>query len=337
MKYLTPFAFLALLPLGLWLGGVWTFSEAVALPLGLAIFDELFGYAGQAVASGGFERWLPRVYVLLQLAVNFVCAGWAARPGTSVMESAGLALSCGLTTGIFGFVAAHELIHSRPPRDRGLGLLFLVSVFYAQFRVAHLHGHHRRAATFDDPATARLGESLYSFLLRSIAGQFREAWAYEARRRSNRLIVYLALEAGLLILLALVAIRALLFLVVVAAIAVVLLETFNYVAHYGLSRRTGANGRPERLGPQHSWNSRKRMNNAALFNMGRHSDHHRHAARSFERLEPIEGSAELPSGYATAMITALVPALWRHVMDPRVDRAMAERSSHPLPTRKLST
>jgi alkane 1-monooxygenase len=103
----------------------------------------------------------------------------------------------------------------------------------------------------------------------------------------------------------------------VAVVAVVLLESFNYIAHYGLSRSVGSDGYSERLGPQHSWNSARRMNNAALFNMGRHSDHHRRTTRSYERLEAVCGAAELPSGYAAALLTALVPPLWRRVMDRR--------------------
>jgi len=191
------------------------------------------------------------------------------------------------------------------------------------FRIAHVYGHHRRAATFEDPASARLGEGLYAFLVRTVAGQFREAWSFEARRRAgNRLVGYLAIQASLLLAIALVSIRALLFMVVAAVIAVALLESFNYVAHYGLSRHV-TNGRAERLGPQHSWNSAKRMNNAALFNMGRHSDHHRLTTRSYERLEPLSGAPALPSGYAAALLTALVPPLWRRLMDPRVEAVTA--------------
>jgi alkane 1-monooxygenase len=269
-------------------------------------------------------RALPPIYVLLQLAAN----GWAAflvtRPETGLLEMVGLTLSSGITTGVFGFVATHELIHSRDKRKRALGLTFLATVFYMHFRIAHVYGHHRRAATGDDPASARLGEGLYAFLLRSITGQFREAWAFEARRRTNRMIIYLVIETVLVIALALISWRVLAFTLAVAVMAVALLESFNYVAHYGLGRRTGPDGRPEPLGPQHSWNTAKAMNNAALFNMGRHSDHHRRTTRPYERLEPVQGAAELPSGYAGALLTALVPPLWRRVMDPR---AIAVRSS----------
>jgi alkane 1-monooxygenase len=323
LRYLTPFVFLALLPLGGWLGGAWTFLAAAATPLCLTSLDSVLGEDRETEKRAGARasRWLPRTYVVLQLAATAWAATLATRPQTSLLETVGLCFSAGVTTGVFGFVAAHEMIHSREARERALGLVLLASVFYMHFRIAHVYGHHRRAATTEDPASARLGEGLYAFLARSVAGQFREAWAFEARRPRNRMVVYLAIEAALLGAVALINVRALVFLLAVAVVAVVLLESFNYVAHYGLRRRPG-----ERLGPQHSWNSARRMNNAALFNMGRHSDHHRRLARSYERLEALSAAAELPSGYAAALLTALMPPLWRRVMDPRAKAAQAAGS-----------
>lgn len=334
-RYLTPFAFLALIPLGGWLGGAWTFLAAAATPLCLTTLDSALGKetAFAQLASTPASRWLPRLYIVLQLAATAWAAAWVALSSTTLVEATGLALSSGLTTGVFGFVAAHEMIHSPDRRERTLGLALLGSVSYMHFRIAHVHGHHRRAATPEDPASARLGEGLYAFLVRSVAGQFREAWAFEARRLrrtgrraigpDNRMINYLAIEAALLLAIALASGRAFAFLIAVAIIAVALLESFNYVAHYGLTRRVGPDGRTERLSPRHSWNSGRRMNNASLFNMGRHSDHHRRMTRSYERLEPLPGAAELPSGYAAALVTALVPPLWRRVMDSRAEAVMA--------------
>lgn len=335
LRYLTPFTFLALLPLGGWLGGAWTFMAAAATPLVLVILDAGLGEDEPAARPerGSAPRWLPRIYILLQLAATASAAALVSRPSTTLPETAGLTLSTGLLTGVFGFVAAHEMIHSRSPRERALGLALLGTVFYMHFRIAHVYGHHRRAATRDDPASARLGEGLYAFILRSVVGQFREAWAFEARRRqragrpmlgsANRMIVFVAAEAAFVAAVALVSARALAFVVVVAVVAIALLESFNYVAHYGLSRRLRPDGVPERLAPQHSWNSARRMNNAALFNMGRHSDHHRRMTRSYEGLEEIPASAQLPSGYAAALVTALVPPLWRQVMDPRAEAITA--------------
>jgi alkane 1-monooxygenase len=332
-RYLTPFAFLALVALGGFLDGLWTFMAAAATPLGLAGLDALLGdeQGVEPTSRGVLERWLPRIYVLLQLAMCAWAISWVMRPHTSFLEAAGLALSCGVTTGVFGFVAAHELVHSRDPRERALGLTLLGSVFYMHFRIAHVYGHHRRAAMTEDPASARLGEGLYAFLARSVAGQVREAWAFEARRlrrrnRSvaspgNRMILYFAAEVVLLTVLLLVSWRAMAFAIAVAAVAVALLESFNYVAHYGLRRQFSGDGRVEQLAPHHSWNSGRRMNNASLFNMGRHSDHHSYPARRYERLEPLAGAAELPFGYAEALLTALLPPLWRRIMDRRAAAA----------------
>jgi alkane 1-monooxygenase len=341
LRYLTPFLFLALPPMGAWLGGLWTFLAAAATPLGLMSLDVALGKeAARGERLGGsLLRWFPRIYIVLQLAVTAWLASLVARGGLTLLEETGLIISTGVMTGVFGFVAAHEMIHSPDARERALGLTLLGAVFYMHFRIAHVYGHHRRAATKEDPASARLGEGLYAFLPRTIAGQFREAWEFEARRlrrsgrpvwsTGNRMLVYLAIEGMFLFSVALVSFRALFFLLAVAAVSITLLETFNYVAHYGLSRRSGRDGRLERLAARHSWNSGSRMNNAALFNMGRHSDHHRVMTRSYEGLEPLREASELPSGYAAALLMALVPPLWRRVMDPRAQSVMRSQAGTP--------
>ena len=343
LRYCTPFGFLALLPLGGWLGGAWTLAPVIATPLVLTGLDAVFGdeRASAGAGAGAGHRLILWLYIPLQIAAFAWAAALAARPGTSLPEAAGLAVSAGVTLGVFGFVSAHDMIHSRARAERALGLALLGSVFYMHFRISHVHGHHRRAATWQDPASARLGEGLYAFLPRSIAGQFGEAWRFETERLrragrrpigpGNRVLGYLALEALLAIGLGMVSLRALAFVAVSAIVAIGLLEAFNYVAHYGLTRRDAASGRPEPLGPQHSWNSDRRMNNAALFNMGRHSDHHRLTQRPYQALEPLPGAAELPSGYAAALLMAFVPPLWRRVMDPRA-RAMLERAMGIEPT-----
>ena len=335
IRFLTPFAFLALLPLGALLGGAWTLLAVGAAPLLLVSLDAVLG-ADEAVperAGRAISRWVPRLYLVVQLAMTAWAATLVAKSSTTFVEAVGLILSAGITTGVFGLLAAHEMIHSPNPRDRTLGLTLLASVFYMHFRIAHVYGHHRRAGTFEDSASARLGEGLYAFLVRAVCGQFKEAWTFEAHRRrrtgkrvvgaGNRMIVYLAIEAAFLLTLALIGWRALLFFFAVSVIAVCLLEAFNYVAHYGLTRGVGQDGRVERLAPHHSWNSCRRMNNWALFNMGRHADHHRFMTRSYEGLEVVCGGSQLPSGYAAALLAALIPPLWHRIMAPRAAAIMA--------------
>ena len=332
-RYSLPFVFVALVPIGAMLGGEWTFVPAVATLLSLTVLGGIIGdeRTRTILPVEPSNRWLPRTYILLQLLVT-VWAAISVALNPRFPETIGLIISTGTTTGTFGFLAAHEMIHSQDKRERALGLIFLGSVFYMHFRIAHLFGHHRRAATADDPTTARLGESFYAFLVRSIWGQLHDSWIFECRRlkrsgrtafdRKNRVLKYVAIEVLAVVGIALVSTRALILVLGSAGVAIFLLEGFNYIAHYGLVRRKFADGRFEPLQPRHSWNSREWMNNAALLNMGCHSDHHRRPSRSFQDLKPIPAGSELPSSYATAVILALIPPLWRSLMDPRARAAM---------------
>jgi alkane 1-monooxygenase len=321
-------------PLGFHLGGAWSFLLVGVLPLALVACDVVLGEDVVSEPSPAPYRLLPWLYIPAQLAVT-LWAGWiVARPATPMLEAVGLTLSTGVAAGVFGFLAAHEMVHSRHPGERGLGVVMLAAMLDMRFAISHVQGHHRRAATFDDPATARRGESVYAFIVRSLVGQAREAWTFETRRlvragRSrlglgNRMVVYTAVEIGLTLAIAALSWRALAFFLVEAALAICLLEGFNYIAHYGLMRRPGADGRLEPLRPRHSWNTRRRANNATLFNMGRHADHHRFSARPYHELEVLDGGAQLPCGYAGVLLLAFVPPLFMWVMDPRAAAAMGD-------------
>jgi alkane 1-monooxygenase len=340
-KYWSAFGFLALVPVGYWLGGAWTFLLVGALPLALLVGDGWLGDETALPPDASPYRLLPWLYIPAQLAVT-LWAGWVvARPATPMLEAVGLTLSTGVAAGVFGFLAAHEMVHSRHPGERALGVLMLAAMLDMRFAISHVQGHHRRAATFDDPATARRGEGVYAFIVRSLVGQAREAWTFETRRLvrggrarfglGNRMVVYTVAEIGLTLAIAALSWRALALFLAQAALAICLLEGFNYIAHYGLMRRTGPDGRPEPLRPRHSWNTRRRANNTTLFNMGRHADHHRFSARPYHELEALEGGAELPCGYAGVLLLAFAPPLFRRVMDPRVDAAMGARTVSDAP------
>ncbi len=219
-------------------------------------------------------------------------------------------------------LTAHEMAHSKSRGERMLATWMLSGMAYRHFRIAHVHFHHRWAATELDSATARLGEGFYAFLARTVPGQFLEAWRFERKRCAgrplfdNRSVVDVA--ATVLILGAIFAIWGLAgaaFFAAQSAVAIVVLELFNYIAHYGLRRRSDTAGRIEPLGDRHSWNSSNVLVNLLIFNMGRHSYHHRRPAAAYESLQFIGGAPELPAGYAGSILLALVPPLWRRVMD----------------------
>ena len=335
-----PFFALATVPLGYWLGGAWAWLTVATMPVCLIMLDGVLGDDRERPPGRDLVgyRLLPWLYIPLQLAATAWVLWLASRPTTTLVQGLGLAVSVGATTGVFGILAAHEMVHSRSRAERGLGLLLLASVGYMHFRIAHIHGHHRRAATFEDSTTARLGESAYEFMVRAVVGQVVEAWAFEAARLarrgrgawrlSNRMIQYAGIEALMFTAVGLLVGHVFWVFALQAALSIVLLELFNYVAHYGLQRRRLADGGLERMGSAHSWNTSRRMANWSLFNMGRHSDHHRFGARHYQCLEAIPDSPQLPTGYAGMIFLALFPPLWRRVMDAKACYWMGNTGPH---------
>ncbi|MBL0391327.1 alkane 1-monooxygenase [Ramlibacter monticola] len=280
-------------------------------------------------ADGGALRWLLRLYVPLELLLLW--AGAAAAVQGSWPTVVGVGIAVGFMTGSQGITYAHELGHSRHHADRVLGWVLMTLVGYPQFMVEHYRGHHVRAATRDDPASARHGESLWAFLPRTLAGSLRSAWELEARQlrwrhrgwlASPLFWTTLAAAAWLVALAALGAWKLLAFWLVQSAFAVWLLETVNYIEHYGLQRRTQADGRPEPFGVAHAWNADHAVSNSLLANLQRHSDHHVHAWKTFAELEPLPGP-QLPTGYAGCILLAAVPPLWFALMDARLTPSAA--------------
>jgi len=309
LQHVFPYLFLALAQAALMLGAPYLYFVPLALLVSFAGMDALFGTSVPSRGSAVLHRLLLWLYIPLQIAMM----GYGAiHAGEALVPSA---LSTGALAGIFGMLTAHELIHSREAWERHLGLAMLVAVGYGHFRISHLQGHHRLAATRDDAATARQGESAYRFLLRSIVGQWRFVWT-----RAPRHVLAYSAASGAVYLAAFLLLggAALAYLLLTSLVAILILELFNYVAHYGLEREV-VEGRPQPLSPAHSWNTNKRFNNWALFNGGRHSHHHGAPALPYQDLHAIEGSPELPFGYGGSIATALIPPLWRRIMDPRIE------------------
>ncbi len=273
-----------------------------------------------------WHRWCIRLHVPLQ----FALLGWGlwlvATQGFSAGAVVALAVGVGGVTGSQGITFAHELGHSRLKLDRVLGWGLMASVCYAHFMVEHYRGHHPRAATFDDPASARRGETLWGFLPRTLGGSLVSAWRLELQQlrqlrrtwtQSPLLWASVAQVAWLAVLTAWLGPLALLFWLVQAAYAVFLLEAINYIEHYGLQRPQRA-GRTEPFGVMHAWNADHVVTNCTVANLQRHSDHHMHAWKPFAELEALPGP-QLPTGYAGCLFAASLPPLWFALMHKRLD------------------
>ncbi|BDA50515.1 Alkane 1-monooxygenase 2 [Coccomyxa sp. Obi] len=238
----------------------------------------------------------------------------------------GLAFSLGCEGGLL-FTVAHELLHSQRPLDKALSNLLLCSVGYMHWTYSHL-AHHRNVATQRDPASARLGESLYTFMPRSVVGNLRDGVVMELERLRARKLPFLSLHnrmlwwvgtpAGLLVAVgALWGPLAVGLGVAQALMAIFILEDVNYIEHYGLQRALTRSGRYEKTTVKHSWNGNWLLTNSIIFRLQRHSDHHAHASRPYQALRNIPEAPQLPASYPIMMILALCPPLFSRIMDPR--------------------
>ena len=318
LRFSGPFLFLSLVPILYYALGSAAPLLSIALLLLALIGSELLtprADAGRIAENPRGFRLLVLLYIPTQIAVT-MWAVWASRHADAIGFWS-LVFSVGVTGGVFGMLAAHEAVHSGDLFEAHLGNAMLTAMSYRHFRIAHIHGHHRWAGTEQDSATARLGEGFYHFLLRTVAGQFAEAWRFERKRHGLRAIGDLVVMALLIVLIAVIAgPHALLFFLLQSMVAVIVLELFNYIAHYGLMRGHDARGRLLQLDDRHSWNSSNLLANALIFNMGRHSSHHRKPAAPYQDLR-MHDAPELPLGYAGSILLALVPPLWRRVMDEK--------------------
>jgi alkane 1-monooxygenase len=342
-KPLWPLALLVpalpLAGLALWrstgVGWAWWLTPVVVFGL-IPVIDLLLGddrrnppeEAVPRLAADGYYRWLTYLYLPAQYAALVICCAVWTRDDLPVVGAAGLVVTVGVVNGI-AINTAHELGHKRERVERWLSKVALAPAAYGHFHVEHNRGHHVRVATPEDPASSRLGESFWAFWPRTVLGSLRSAWRLETSRfrlrgrspwtyRNDVLNAWAMTVALYAALAALFGPAVLPFLALQAVVGFSLLEVVNYLEHYGLARQRTATGRYEKVDARHSWNSDRTVTNVFLFQLQRHSDHHANPLRRYQTLRSFDSSPQLPAGYATMIVVALVPPLWRRVMDHRV-------------------
>lgn len=276
--------------------------------------------------------YIPLQYITFFLACYLITANdltWLGFPdGLALVDKIGLAISVSFVGGI-GINTAHELGHKKENLERWLSKITLAQTFYGHFYVEHNRGHHVRVATPEDPASSRLGETFWAFWPRTVWGSLKSAWHLEKSRfermgKSPWTIKNDVLNAWLMSVVLFGAVLALFgwellpYLILQAVLGFSLLEVVNYLEHYGLRRQKLPSGRYERCSPQHSWNSDHMCTNVFLYHLQRHSDHHAYPTRRYQILRSWDGAPNLPSGYASMIVLAYFPPIWRRVMDKRV-------------------
>lgn len=288
-------------------------------------------------AARGYFQWVLRLYVVLQM--GLIALGAYAAVHSEWLLVLGIAFSVGYITGSQGITFAHELGHSKSKLDRFCGWLLMTSVCYGHFMVEHYRGHHPRAATFDDPASSRYGESFYRFLPRTLMGGLASGWRLEAARlrqmKSSWARSPLAWSTAASLTLVFLpflmlfssiagvdtaqgAMKLVVYFVFQSIVAFTLLELVNYIEHYGLQRNVDGSKR-EAFGMMHAWNADTLITNSVLVNLQRHSDHHMHAWKPYATLADMPQAPRLPTGYAGSIVLAAIPPLWFALMHPRLE------------------
>jgi len=240
------------------------------------------------------------------------------------------AFSVGIINGTVGINVAHELGHRTSAIEQFLAKALLLPNLYLHFTIEHNLGHHKHVGTLKDPATSRKSEPLYFFWVRSVVGCYIGAWKLENKRLSRLGKSFLSIENKMvqfqMMQILYVFITGLLFgwmvipyTIIIAIIGFLLLETVNYIEHYGLLRRQLPSGRYEPVTPLHSWNSDHQVGRILLYELTRHADHHYKANRPYQILKHIEDSPQLPLGYPGSMLMSLIPPLWFYVMNKKLE------------------
>lgn len=248
----------------------------------------------------------------------------------SLGEHIGLVLSVGIACGAIGINVAHELGHRKAKHERMIAQGLLLGSLYMHFFIEHNRGHHRHVATPRDPASARLGELVYTFWFRSLIGGYLSAWRIEGDRLQSKGLKPFSLHNQMLqfqlIQLAVILAVGVFFsfqamgaFLLVSLVGILLLETVNYLEHYGLQRKEIRPGVYEPVKPCHSWNSNHFVGRILLYELTRHADHHYRASRKYQILRHQENSPELPTGYPGMLLLTLVPPLWFRIMNPRAE------------------
>ena len=246
-------------------------------------------------------------------------------------EIIGMVLSLGILLATNGINVGHELGHRKSIMERTFSKLLYLPCLYMHFYIEHNFGHHNNVATPKDPATAKFNQTVYGFWITSVIGQYINAWKIQLQLLNinnksffsykNDMLYYTIFEITYLISIYLFfGFYGLIFSIIIGVLSFLFLETINYIEHYGLVRKKLPSGRYERVQTHHSWNSNQFIGRIVLYELTRHSDHHYKASKKYQILETKSESPQLPYGYPTSIILAILPWLWFSIVNPLLDK-----------------
>ncbi|REE08492.1 alkane 1-monooxygenase [Winogradskyella pacifica] len=341
LKYLAAFSIPLVCFFSLYFKGYWVWATPIFGFVCIPILELIFPVDSQNLKPIEVDTKLKQklfdwlLYLNLPIVYGLVIYGLFTVSNTALetYEFVGIIISVGIVLGVNGINVAHELGHRQTTNERSLGKALLLPSFYMHFYIEHNFGHHLHAATPEDPATARYNQSVYAFWFTSTLRQYFNAWKIQLKLLKNNekhlfstkndMFWYVFFQISYLIALCyLFETTALLFAIFAGIIGFVLLETVNYIEHYGLMRLKTKSGRYERVKEIHSWNSNHVIGRIVLYELTRHSDHHYKTTKKYQILDCHDDSPQMPYGYPTSMVLAMIPPVWFAIMNKRVPKSM---------------
>ncbi|MEQ9266768.1 MAG: alkane 1-monooxygenase [Balneolaceae bacterium] len=337
LKYLAAYINPAFAVGGLLLGGWFTYMNVIFVFVLVPIFDQVGPESEDNVEE--HERlkllkkslfdWLLYLNLPLLYGILILFIFTIDQNSLATYELVGNILSVGIVIGTCGINVGHELGHRKSKWENTIAQLLLIPALYIHFFIEHNRGHHKYVGTEKDPASAEKGQGLYHFWIKSTFMGYLNAWKLEGKRLQksgqsalsfkNQMIRFTLVQfTYILIIYMLVSPVALVATLLAGVVGVLLLETINYLEHYGLRREKLQNGRYEKVHPRHSWNANFQFGRIVLYELTRHSDHHFIASKKYQVLDHHDSSPQLPFGYPMMILVALVPPLWFWIMDSRI-------------------
>lgn len=266
----------------------------------------------------------------LQLVNIFFFAWYLTQHDLTAFQAVLVILTGGIFSALYAQNPAHELIHHGSRFERIIGLCLFSTSCYTGAKLAHVHSHHLLVATDQDPTSARINQSLYSYLPRAIAVNLFGWWgprkmtgSFSLFRKKILLENIVGYSLSLIWMIAIFlsfGVVAWWGFLAQSMIGILILEMMNYIGHYGLVRHSDSHGRLENVSECHAWDCDLPFSNLVLISVQKHADHHINPHKSYGELRCVENSPRLPLSYPLLFLLSLVPPLWRAVIHPRLNQ-----------------
>lgn len=225
----------------------------------------------------------------------------------------------------FSVSLAHDLMHSPVLVARGLAtaLLLLNGFFYLE--ADHIYIHHRFVGTPKDPASAKLGEPVYTYLARSIPQ--RAAIIFGAGHTFPPAKKKQIVGGNVLRLLTCLAVltiafffnrQVFLWLLLQFVFVTLIYEVITYIQHYGLRRMENKGTTAGPVALHHSWNCDYKLSAYLHFMMPVHSIHHLKEEPELSRLN--DAGPLYPKPFTHMVVSAFIPPYWFKLMNDRVQK-----------------